>query len=164
MNADYTIKLMARNQLVIYLPHEGTASRIDLEEYVTRVIEQHTTPNEDTTAERLARGLVHSILHRLGVRDGSWQTWDEWRRICLSAFENLERDTQVTIRQIDEVLTLGAQRHSALDASTEAGMNAIEALDDEVASKVGLDPLEVDAILTVCADEAAELLPDAPVG
>jgi hypothetical protein len=45
----------------------GPRSRPQIVEYVRTVIEQRTTPTDDTTVERLAQGLVTSILHRLGA-------------------------------------------------------------------------------------------------
>jgi hypothetical protein len=32
-------------------------------------------------------------------------TQDQWRRLCLRAFENLPTDTQVTIEDVDSILT-----------------------------------------------------------
>lgn len=45
----------------------GRASRSDIVDYVRAVIEKRTTVNDDTTADRLAQGIVTSILHRLGA-------------------------------------------------------------------------------------------------
>ncbi|WP_031165988.1 hypothetical protein [Streptosporangium roseum] len=51
----------------LLLAPEGSGSRDALIEYVQSVIEQRTTTNDDTSAERLARGIVTSILSRLGA-------------------------------------------------------------------------------------------------
>jgi hypothetical protein len=45
----------------------GSGSRTDIVDYVRTVIEQRTSPNGDTSADRLARVLVTSILARLGA-------------------------------------------------------------------------------------------------
>lgn len=45
----------------------GPGSRAEIIEYVRQVIEQRTTPNDDTTAERLAKAIVTSVLGRLGA-------------------------------------------------------------------------------------------------
>lgn len=45
----------------------GPGSRDEILEYIRRVIEQRTTPNHDTTAERLARGITTAVLSRLGA-------------------------------------------------------------------------------------------------
>jgi acetyl-CoA carboxylase alpha subunit len=45
----------------------GPGSRPDIVDYVRSVIEQRTAVNGDTTADRVARALVTSILHRLGA-------------------------------------------------------------------------------------------------
>jgi hypothetical protein len=45
----------------------GPGSRAEIIKYVTDVLEQRTTPNGDTSAERLARGITTSILSRLGA-------------------------------------------------------------------------------------------------
>ncbi|TMR14071.1 hypothetical protein ETD86_29435 [Nonomuraea turkmeniaca] len=50
----------------LLLSESGPGSRAGIEEYVRDVIGQRTTPDDDITADRLARGLVYSILHRLG--------------------------------------------------------------------------------------------------
>jgi antitoxin (DNA-binding transcriptional repressor) of toxin-antitoxin stability system len=49
------------------LASSGPGTRQAIEEYVRTVIEQRTTPNDDTSAERLARSITTSILHRLGA-------------------------------------------------------------------------------------------------
>lgn len=46
---------------------EGPGSREEILKYVQSVIEQRTTPHDDTSAERLANGIVTSVLHRLGA-------------------------------------------------------------------------------------------------
>lgn len=45
----------------------GPGSRPEIVDYVRTVIEQRTTPNDDTTAERLARAITTSVLSRLGA-------------------------------------------------------------------------------------------------
>lgn len=49
------------------LTRTGRGSRDEMVKYVQSVIEQRTTVNDDTTADRLARGIVTSILSRLGA-------------------------------------------------------------------------------------------------
>lgn len=48
------------------LSPRGPGSREEILRYVQSVIEQRTSPNDDTSAERLANGIVTSVLHRLG--------------------------------------------------------------------------------------------------
>lgn len=43
----------------------GSGSYQEIVAYITAVIEQRTTVNPDTTAEKLARGITASVLHRL---------------------------------------------------------------------------------------------------
>lgn len=45
----------------------GPGSRAEIIQYVTDVLEQRTTPKDDTGAERLARGITTAILSRLGA-------------------------------------------------------------------------------------------------
>ncbi|MEU4234891.1 DUF6221 family protein [Nonomuraea sp. NPDC026600] len=59
----------------LLLSDTGPGSRGDLEEYVRAVIGQRTTPNSDITVDRLAHGLVYSILHRLG----GYPVWEDSR-------------------------------------------------------------------------------------
>lgn len=61
------LRRYAPPDIPLRLTATGPGSRTDILEYVRTVIEQRTTVNEDTTAERLARSLVTSILHRLGA-------------------------------------------------------------------------------------------------
>jgi hypothetical protein len=49
------------------LDESGPGSRVDIEEYVRTVLVQRTDVHEDTTADRLARNITTSILHRLGI-------------------------------------------------------------------------------------------------
>jgi hypothetical protein len=53
--------------MTLRLADTGPGSRAAIVEYVREVIEQRTTVNDDTTAERLAGGIVTSILSRLGA-------------------------------------------------------------------------------------------------
>ncbi len=46
-----------------------TDARQGIEEYVRVVISQRTTPNDDTTADRLAKAITTSVLARLGHQD-----------------------------------------------------------------------------------------------
>jgi hypothetical protein len=55
------------NDVPLTLTEEGPGSRDAIVDYVRTVIEQRTTVNDDTTAERLAQGITTSILHRLGA-------------------------------------------------------------------------------------------------
>lgn len=45
----------------------GPGSRPAIIDYVRSVIEQRTTPDPDTNADRLARAITTSVLHRLGA-------------------------------------------------------------------------------------------------
>jgi len=45
----------------------GPGSRAEIAAYIQQVIEERTTPNDDTSAERLAHGITTSVLHRLGA-------------------------------------------------------------------------------------------------
>lgn len=54
-------------QPYLRLTDTGPGSRSEIVAYVRQVIGQRTTPNDDTSAERLAEGIVTSILHRLGA-------------------------------------------------------------------------------------------------
>jgi len=57
----------AADGALLRLTTEGPGSRDAIVEYVQSVIEQRTTPNDDTSAERLARNIVTSVLSRLGA-------------------------------------------------------------------------------------------------
>lgn len=83
---------------------------------------------------------------------------DVWRRICLNAYTNLTRDTEVTMGQVDQVLTLGARGAAAADTSTPEGSAYYSELIAKVAAETGLPVDDVDAILVVCCDDAAEAL------
>jgi hypothetical protein len=86
------------------------------------------------------------------------QDLDVWRRICLHAYTNLPDDTAVTMAQVDQVLTLGARGASATDTAAPAGAAYYDRLSVTVAERTGLDVADVDAILTVCCDDAADQL------
>jgi hypothetical protein len=58
---------MTVNGVPLILFDEGVGSRPEIVAYVREVIEQRTTPGDDTTADRLARGIVTSVLSRLGA-------------------------------------------------------------------------------------------------
>jgi hypothetical protein len=45
----------------------GPGSRAEIAEYIRETIERRTTPNEDTSAERLALGITTAVLYRLGA-------------------------------------------------------------------------------------------------
>lgn len=45
------------------------ATQQSIRDYVEAVLTQRTVVNDDTTAERLARGITGSILHRLGYSE-----------------------------------------------------------------------------------------------
>lgn len=45
------------------------ATQQSIREYVEAVITHRTVVNDDTTAERLARGITGSVLHRLGYSE-----------------------------------------------------------------------------------------------
>lgn len=49
------------------LTADGPGSRSQIVAYIQSVIGQRTTPNDDTSAERLARAITTSVLHRLGA-------------------------------------------------------------------------------------------------
>jgi hypothetical protein len=49
------------------LTRTGPGSRAAMVDYVQRVLTERTTPNADTTADRLARALTTAILSRLGA-------------------------------------------------------------------------------------------------
>lgn len=51
----------------LQLATAGPGSRAEIVAYVLRVLATRTTVNPDTTPERLAAGIVTSILHRLGA-------------------------------------------------------------------------------------------------
>ena len=51
----------------LLLTREGAGSRAEIEAYVASVIRERTTPNEGTSAERLAYAITTSVLHRLGA-------------------------------------------------------------------------------------------------
>jgi hypothetical protein len=53
--------------VTLRLADSGPGSRAEIVDYVREVIEQRTTLNDDNSAERLARGIVTSILSRLGA-------------------------------------------------------------------------------------------------
>ncbi len=50
----------------LILDDEGPGSHAQIVDYIRRVIDERTTVNDDTTAERLARGITTSVLSRLG--------------------------------------------------------------------------------------------------
>lgn len=79
---------------------------------------------------------------------------DAWRRVCLTAFDNLPSDTGVTMAQVDAVLTAGARRFT----SEPTGGGALDAWFEEIGAPVGLNFHDVDAILSWCAGDAAKLL------
>lgn len=51
----------------LHLTASGPGSRAEIAAYIKTVIEQRTTPNADTSAERLAESITTSVLHRLGA-------------------------------------------------------------------------------------------------
>lgn len=57
-----------RRRVVLSLPETGAASRASIVGYVTGVIDDRTTVNDDTTARLLAQAIVTSILNRLGIQ------------------------------------------------------------------------------------------------
>ncbi|MEV1003426.1 hypothetical protein [Nonomuraea sp. NPDC050202] len=56
-----------RGGRLLLLTHDGPGSRAEMIEYVRTVLEQRTTVNDDTTAEKMARAIVTSILYRLSA-------------------------------------------------------------------------------------------------
>ncbi len=50
----------------LILDDEGPGSHAQIVDYVRSVIEHRTVVNDDTTAQRLARGITISVLSRLG--------------------------------------------------------------------------------------------------
>lgn len=84
---------------------------------------------------------------------------DAWRRVCLSAYENLRADTTVTMAQVDAILLAGAREAAALDMATAAGAARYEQVIDRVIAEVaGVSHGDVDAVLTQCAEDAAPLI------
>jgi hypothetical protein len=58
---------MPEDDVALRLTASGPGSRTELVRYVATVLQQRTTPGEDTSARRLAEAVVTSILHRLGA-------------------------------------------------------------------------------------------------
>jgi hypothetical protein len=67
--ADAALRVLRRKGVPLMLTEDGVGSRQAIVEYVHTVIEQRTTVNDDTTAERLAQAITTSVLHRLGAGD-----------------------------------------------------------------------------------------------
>jgi hypothetical protein len=65
--AEAALRVLRRKGIPLTLTEDGPGSRAEIADYVRTVIEQRTTPNDDTTAERLAQNITTSILHRLGA-------------------------------------------------------------------------------------------------
>lgn len=87
---------------------------------------------------------------------------DEWRRVCLAAFDNLRTDTDVTMAQVDRVLAAGAREYIALPrGSADQGMAKLLELHARIAAATGVEEGDVDAILFVTAGDAARLLAEA---
>ena len=59
------------------LTPEGRGSFFEIAAYITTVIEQRTTVADDTTAERLGRGIAYSVLSRLRDTSGLTVRADE---------------------------------------------------------------------------------------
>lgn len=78
---------------------------------------------------------------------------DVWRRLCFRAYDNMARDTPVTMDKVYDVLRAGAPR---IVRPQEAGQ--YEVIIREVAAETGVPASDVDAILTWCGHDAAELL------
>lgn len=51
----------------LLLTHDGVGSRAAIEDHIAAVLRERTVPNPDTSAEKLARGITTSVLHRLGA-------------------------------------------------------------------------------------------------
>lgn len=83
---------------------------------------------------------------------------DAWRRVCLAAYDNLPRDTTVTMAQVDAVLLAGAREAVLADMSTTAGAEQYEQVIDRVSEATGVDRKDVDAVLTQCAEDATLLI------
>lgn len=64
------------SEVSLRLTTAGPGSRPEIIEYVRTVIDERTTPHDDTTAEELARAITTSVLSRLGagysVAVGDW--------------------------------------------------------------------------------------------
>lgn len=58
---------IAPPDIPLRLTATGSGSRPDIVEYIKTVLDERTDVHSDTSSERLARGLVTSILHRLGA-------------------------------------------------------------------------------------------------
>jgi hypothetical protein len=67
----------------LHLTSTGPGSRADIIDYVRTVLAENTLIGADTTAERLARGIVTSILSRLGA--GYSVATGDWTRKALEA-------------------------------------------------------------------------------
>lgn len=123
------------------------------------VQDQITRGNWPGVVDRFA-GIYRE--QRIAVQDAitsPMSVSDDWRRVCLKAFENLGDDTAVTIAQVDRVLTIGARRVAVLDTSTEADAAEYRrVVGQTVEVVVDVAARDVDAILTWCAKDAAELL------
>jgi hypothetical protein len=52
---------------VLRLEHRGPGSRDAITHYVRMAIEQHATPNDDSSLEQLAEIITLSVLNRLGA-------------------------------------------------------------------------------------------------
>jgi hypothetical protein len=85
---------------------------------------------------------------------------DAWRRVCLSAYDNLCTDTEVTMAEVDAVLTAGAREYAPIDSATDEGQAQLTDLLDRVAASTGVERDEADAILCQSAKDAAPLLRD----
>jgi hypothetical protein len=85
---------------------------------------------------------------------------DAWRRVCLEAYRNLPTDTEMTMGQVDAVLSVGAREAAVLDTSTAEGSADYERLLDRVGQSTGVEREDVDAVLTWRARDAAALLPE----
>jgi hypothetical protein len=83
---------------------------------------------------------------------------DAWRRVCLSAFDNLAKDTTVTMAQVDAVLMAGAREAGTFDTSTIDGAARYGRLVDRVSRSTSVDHDDVDSILSWCAKDATRLL------
>lgn len=67
LSDEWAEKLGKRQVAELRLMAAGPGSRPEIAAYIRTVIEQNTTPNPDTTAERLASSVATSVLSRLGA-------------------------------------------------------------------------------------------------
>lgn len=110
-------------------------------------------------------GAVESALVAAGLMRSPaagptipWSNVDNWRRVCMEAFDNLPGDTTVTMADIDAVLLDGARDAAALDTSDPYQARDYRTLVDRLSHKHDLSLEDVDSILLWRGKDAAALI------